>query len=97
MAILTAFFLAALLVFSHILSFTKLEYILRWLFPLSFSLLTCTIISIIVTLAAFSVTRYEEINQLIYTSTLIEDAFGNGLSSSSSSSIKETFFCSKEL
>ena len=77
MTILTALSLIALLVFSHILSFSKLDYILRWLFPVCLSLLIFTIICIIVTLATFSVTRYDDINQLIYSSALLEDVFQN--------------------
>lgn len=77
MTVLTSLSLAALLVFSHIVSFSKLNHILRWLFPVCFILLICTIICIMVTLATFSVTRHDDINQLIYSSALLEDAFHN--------------------
>ncbi len=79
MTILAAFSLGIMVFVSHAISYVKLDHILRWLFPLSFGLLSFAILCIIVTLAIFSTTKYEDVDELIYSSSLLSAAFDNGL------------------
>jgi hypothetical protein len=79
MTILTALSLGIMVFISHIISNVKFDYILKWLFPISFGLLSFSILCIIITLAIFSGTRYQDINELIYSSSLVSASLKNRL------------------
>jgi hypothetical protein len=80
MAIIAALSLGVMIFFSHIISFAKVDYILKWLLPACFVLLAVTMISIIVVLSVIGSSLLEDVLQLRYewslwTSTITDGRF----------------------
>jgi hypothetical protein len=76
--ILTALTLGVMLFLSHMVSFVKIDYVLRWLVPLCFGLLTFAAILILVTLIATGSKKHEDVNELIYSSSIIDQTITSG-------------------
>lgn len=67
-----------MLFLSHFISFVKIDYVLRWLIPVCFGLLTFSILFIILTLAITGSKLHEDVDELIYRKSLISSAIKNG-------------------
>lgn len=78
MTFLAALCLAVMVMFSHIISAMRYDYILKWFLPLSFILLSLTILFIIVALAITGAFLRQDLNQLIFHSDLIANSYQNG-------------------
>ncbi len=72
MTVLTALSLGIMI------SFVKIDYVLRWLIPCCFGLLIFAVICILVTLGVAGSNSRQELNELLYSSTLVSEALGNG-------------------
>jgi hypothetical protein len=78
MTVLAALSLGIMIFLSHLISFVKIDYVLRWLIPCCFGLLIFAIICIIVTLGVAGSNLRQELNELLYSSTLVSQVLGNG-------------------
>jgi hypothetical protein len=77
--ILASLLLGVMVFISHTIAHIRHNYILRWLFPISFALLGFTAVLIVATLAIFSATKNDDFDELIFSSSLLQAAFQNGL------------------
>jgi len=77
-SILTALILGVMIFLSHLISFVKVDYILRWLIPLCFSLLSVAVLFMVITLSVIGGKRNEDIKELIYSTSLFKAAYHNG-------------------
>ena len=79
MTILTALSLGILIFLSHLVSFVKKDYVLRWIIPFCYFDLIFAVLCILITLFAAGTGLNEDINELIYASSLFQDTYYNGL------------------
>ena len=79
MTILTAMALGIMVFLSHLISFVKTDYVLRWLIPTCFVLLIFSMICIIIALIVAGASLHEDVDELLYSSTLVSKALKNGL------------------
>jgi hypothetical protein len=63
---------------SHIISFVKIDYILKWLIPLCFSLLAVAVLFLVIILSIMGGKKNEDIEELIYSESLFKAAIKNG-------------------
>ncbi len=77
-SILTALILGVMVFLSHLISFVKIDYILRWLIPLCFSLLAVAVLFMVLTLSILGGRKNEDIAELIYSVSLFKATFNNG-------------------
>ncbi len=78
MAILAALALGTMVILSHVISFVKIDYILRWLIPLCFALLSFAILCIIIVLSVAGSNISEGANELFYSVSLLRATLKNG-------------------
>jgi hypothetical protein len=78
MAILAALALGIMVILSHVISFVKIDYILRWLIPLCFALLSFSILCIIIVLSVAGSDISEGANELFYSVSLLRATLKNG-------------------
>jgi len=63
---------------SHIISFVKIDYILKWLIPLCFTLLAVAVLFLVIILSIMGGKKNEDIEELIYSESLFKAAIKNG-------------------
>ena len=70
MTILASVALGIMLFLSHLVSFVKIDYVLRWLIPLSFALLLLIMLFILVALSVVGSRIDEDVSELRYSWSL---------------------------
>ena len=78
MTVMAAFSLGIMMFLSHLVTFAKTDYVLRWLIPLCFALLLFTIACIIVGISVFSAKLREDVQELRYSWSLRALTLQNG-------------------
>ena len=78
MAIIAVLCLGVMIFFSHLISFIEIDYILNWLIPICFGLLTLSIICITVTVSVMGALMTEDILELRYHWSLYESTVTDG-------------------
>lgn len=78
-AVLSSISLGILMFLTHFVAFVKIDYILRWLLPISLALLIFSIIFIITTLSIVGRALDEDIRELRYAATLVSQGYANGI------------------
>jgi hypothetical protein len=78
LTILAAIFLGVMIFVSHAISFIVLDSILKWLIPISLGLLTVSIVCICVVLGIANRNLIEDVQELRYSWSLIQQAIDNG-------------------
>ena len=75
--ILTALALGVMIFLSHLVTFVKQDRILDWLIPLCFFLLSFAVVSIFITLIVAGTDLYNDVQELRYSWSLVEQAVNN--------------------
>ncbi|CAF4722066.1 unnamed protein product, partial [Rotaria sp. Silwood2] len=78
MAVLAAFSLGILMFLTHLVAFVNIDYVLRWLIPLSFGLLIFSIICIVIAIGIAGGKLDEDAYHLRFRWSSIEDFSING-------------------
>jgi hypothetical protein len=78
MAIIASLCLGIMIFLSHLISFIKIDYILNWLIPVCFGLLSLAIVCIIVAISVMGALLTEDILELRYQWSLYQTTLTNG-------------------